>query len=298
MHQITDALDVEHLAAIDDVDAAAMRTATATNARLAAEQGQRRAEAALARTGRPVFPVLSATAITADTNATASNTVIHLLTSAPGSVVVAPDDGVVTVGSDWVEVTTTATTYRIAPVEVHVAPGPVTAGRTLARSVGDVTFVRITGPDLAPARALVDAHRPRRQPSSPAELQVLFDQAATRWSVPVALLVAQARAESGFSPEVINCTRASAAGALGVSQFMPATAAAMGVDPCNPASAINGQARMMANLVSEFRSWDLALAAYNAGPSKVRKCACVPPIAETRAYVAKVIAETGPLPTP
>ena len=93
-------------------------------------------------------------------------------------------------------------------------------------------------------------------------------------------------AESGFDPDAI-----SPAGAQGIAQFMPATAAAYGLgDPFDPAAAIDAQAHLMSDLLRQFGSPALALAAYNAGPAAVAGCGCVPAIPETTAYVARILA--------
>jgi soluble lytic murein transglycosylase-like protein len=120
----------------------------------------------------------------------------------------------------------------------------------------------------------------------PAQLAPLIRRAASRWSVGAALLAAQLQQESGFRP-----TARSPAGALGIAQFMPATARAYGLrDPFDPAQAIDAQARLMRDLLRRFGSVPLALAAYNAGPGRVAACRCVPPIPETQAYVQRVVA--------
>ena len=75
----------------------------------------------------------------------------------------------------------------------------------------------------------------------------------------------------------------------GIAQFMPATAASVGLaDPFDPEQAIDAQGRLMAQLIAQFGSETLALAAYNAGPGAVAACGCVPPYPETRAYVAQI----------
>jgi soluble lytic murein transglycosylase-like protein len=103
------------------------------------------------------------------------------------------------------------------------------------------------------------------------------------------LLAAQLYAESGFNPFA-----RSPAGAEGIAQFMPGTAAAIGLaDPFDPDSAINAQAHLMRDLLGRFGSVPLALAAYNAGPGAVAVCGCVPPIPETTAYVARILGLLG-----
>jgi soluble lytic murein transglycosylase-like protein len=110
-------------------------------------------------------------------------------------------------------------------------------------------------------------------------------RSAQRWSVSAALLAAQLHQESGFNPAAV-----SGAGAQGIAQFMPATAHAYGLrNPFDPQQAIDAQAHMMRDLLRQFASVPLALAAYNAGPQRVAACMCIPPIPETVAYVAAIL---------
>jgi Transglycosylase SLT domain/D-alanyl-D-alanine carboxypeptidase len=114
-------------------------------------------------------------------------------------------------------------------------------------------------------------------------------RAAQRWNVGAALLSAQLYAESGFNPHAV-----SAAGAQGIAQFMPGTAAAYGLrDPFDPEGSIEAQARLMRDLLRRFASVPLALAAYNAGAGAVARCICIPPYPETRAYVARILGLLG-----
>jgi len=114
-------------------------------------------------------------------------------------------------------------------------------------------------------------------------------RSATRWNVSAALLAAQLMAESNFNPYA-----SSPAGAQGIAQFIPATAAAYGLtDPFNPVAAIDAQAHLMSDLIRQLGSPQLALAAYNAGPAPVEACNCVPAIPETSAYVSRILALLG-----
>lgn len=120
----------------------------------------------------------------------------------------------------------------------------------------------------------------------PARFRAPILRSAMRWNVSPGLLAAQLLAESNFNPRAV-----SSAGAMGIAQFMPATAASYGLgDPFDPIASINAQARMMSELIRRFRSIPLALAAYNAGPGAVGSCNCVPPYPETRAYLARIMA--------
>lgn len=123
----------------------------------------------------------------------------------------------------------------------------------------------------------------------PEQYAAPIGRAAQRWSVSATLLAAQLQQESGFDPDAV-----SPAGARGIAQFMPDTAAAYGLaDPTDAAAAIDAQAHLMRDLLRRFGSVPLALAAYNAGPDKVAACGCVPPIPETTAYVAAILGLMG-----
>lgn len=114
-----------------------------------------------------------------------------------------------------------------------------------------------------------------------------IEAAAARHGVDPALLKALIKQESGFDPRA-----RSSAGALGLTQLMPATAASLGVtDPLDPAQAIDGGAKYLAQQLARFGGDErLALAAYNAGPGAVAKFGGVPPYAETQKYVTNVTA--------
>jgi hypothetical protein len=120
----------------------------------------------------------------------------------------------------------------------------------------------------------------------PARFRAVLLASAARWDVSASLLAAQLSAESGFDPYAV-----SPAGAQGIAQFIPSTAAAYGLrDPFDAAAAIDAQAHLMSDLLRQFGSAALALAAYNAGPAPVAACRCVPAIPETTAYVARILA--------
>ncbi len=114
-------------------------------------------------------------------------------------------------------------------------------------------------------------------------------RSAARWQVPPALMAGQLMAESGFDPDA-----GSPAGAQGIAQFMPSTAAAYGLaNPYDPVAAIDAEAHLMSDLLRHFGPPELALAAYNAGPAPVEACRCIPPYPETQAYVTRILALIG-----
>jgi cell wall-associated NlpC family hydrolase len=124
------------------------------------------------------------------------------------------------------------------------------------------------------------------QPTSELErvYQPVFEAAGERWGIDPALLAGVASTESGFDREAV-----SSAGAQGLMQFMPATAAEMGVDPWDPASAIDGAARYLRQSLDQFDTVEEAIASYNAGRGAVSRYGGVPPFPETQNYVRKVL---------
>jgi len=114
----------------------------------------------------------------------------------------------------------------------------------------------------------------------------LIQEAAQRHGIDPALLKGLIRQESNFDPDA-----GSPAGAQGLTQLMPGTAAALGVtDVHDPAQAIEGGAKYLAQQLQAFNGDEsLALAAYNAGPGAVQRHGGIPPYAETQQYVQKVI---------
>lgn len=123
----------------------------------------------------------------------------------------------------------------------------------------------------------------------PARFRAPLLRSATRWNVSAALLAAQLMAESNFNPYA-----SSPAGAQGIAQFIPSTAASYGLrDPFDPVEAIDAEAHLMSDLLRQLGSPQLALAAYNAGPAPVEACNCVPAIPETAAYVSRILALLG-----
>ena len=112
-----------------------------------------------------------------------------------------------------------------------------------------------------------------------------IDAAAGKYNVDPALLRGLIRQESNF-----NANATSPAGARGLTQLMPGTAAALGVDPSVPAQAIEGGAKYLRQQLDRFGGDPAkALAAYNAGPGAVQRYGGVPPYAETQNYVRKVM---------
>jgi hypothetical protein len=109
--------------------------------------------------------------------------------------------------------------------------------------------------------------------------------AAEAYDLPIGFLIRLIWQESGFDTQSV-----SRAGAQGIAQFMPQTAAEMGIDPFDPAEALPASARFLHALHQRFGNHGLAAAAYNAGPGRVRhwlaKRGRLP--RETRSYVYNI----------
>jgi hypothetical protein len=109
---------------------------------------------------------------------------------------------------------------------------------------------------------------------------------AVRWRLDANMLVAIVTVESHWHTHAI-----SRAGAIGLGQLMPGTAARLGVNPRDPGENISGAARYLSGLVRRFGSnhFTLVFAAYNAGPRAVTEYGGVPPYGETQHYVVRVM---------
>jgi soluble lytic murein transglycosylase-like protein len=116
----------------------------------------------------------------------------------------------------------------------------------------------------------------------PGRYREAFEAAGADTKLPLALLVSVAQVESGFEHRA-----RSRAGARGLLQVMPETAAALRLDPDRPRSNVLAGARYLKEMMGRFPSADLALAAYNAGPGAVEHAGGAPS-GETMTYVANV----------
>jgi soluble lytic murein transglycosylase-like protein len=130
-----------------------------------------------------------------------------------------------------------------------------------------------------------------RLPAQGQPYSALVASAAATQGVDDRLLGALTWTESGFRPGVV-----SHAGAAGLTQLMPGTARGLGLrvdsqvdERFDPERNLNGGAQYLRLQLVRFGSVELALAAYNAGPTRVARCGCIPNITETQFYVLRVL---------
>ena len=160
----------------------------------------------------------------------------------------------------------------------------VASGGTTLPTAASATAPQTTGVDFA--SALQAATTESGESGESGQYESLIDRAAARNGLEPAVLHGLIQQESGFDPSA-----ASSAGASGLTQLMPGTASSMGVaNPMNPADSIEGGARYLGQLMTQFGgNTEDALAAYNAGPGAVEQYGGIPPYAETQSYVSKVL---------
>jgi soluble lytic murein transglycosylase-like protein len=145
----------------------------------------------------------------------------------------------------------------------------------------------VAQPELAIARAIL-----RTNPRIVQAYALLFSgatvDAARAHGLPPELLGAALLQESAYDPQAL-----SSAGAIGIAQFMPETAAGVGVDPYDPYDSIAAAGALVGAYAAAYRGryadpYTVALAAYNAGPLAVARYRGVPPFPETREYVGLI----------
>jgi peptidoglycan DL-endopeptidase CwlO len=201
--------------------------------------------------------------------------------SSPGHV------GIYVGNGEMIDAPYTGTTVQVQAVS---SAGPVVAIRQVlpdgSGGTGEVDPTEMAAGDTQSVTSSGDAVM--GQVTVPAQYVSTIEQAAQSNGIPPSLLAALLSHESRFEPTVV-----SSAGAEGIAQFMPSTAAGMGIDPDDPTEAINGAAQLLGSYTRQFGSYSDALAAYDAGASAVERYGGIPPYAETQAYVPAVLSMAG-----
>jgi soluble lytic murein transglycosylase-like protein len=165
------------------------------------------------------------------------------------------------------------------------ASGTLVVSNKPRRDAGEMTTYAVAG---------ASAFRATQQAQAPArarQFDGIIEEHARAYGVPADLVRAVIQAESAFDPNAV-----SPKGAMGLMQLMPATARELGVrNPFHPEENIRGGVTYLAQLLARYsRNVELALAAYNAGPTNVERYGnAVPPFRETREYVRKITAKAA-----
>lgn len=129
------------------------------------------------------------------------------------------------------------------------------------RIIASILLLIAAGGFTLTAWAIPELNRKRAAPFLGA-----FAAAESKYGLPPDLLNRVAYQESRYNPDA-----KSPVGAIGIMQFMPATAAEFGINPLNPLQSIDAAGRYLAQLYKMFNSWPIAIAAYNWGPGNMRK---------------------------
>ncbi|MBN2123419.1 MAG: lytic transglycosylase domain-containing protein [Deltaproteobacteria bacterium] len=138
---------------------------------------------------------------------------------------------------------------------------------------------KVSKPNLPPDRI------PKRSSGREKEFQPIILEASIKYRVDPALVKAVIMAESNYNPVAV-----SKKGAVGLMQLMPSTAEALGVEELfDPSHNIHGGVKYLRQLLNHFEGdLQLAVAAYNAGISKVNRYQGIPPFKSTQYYVRRV----------
>lgn len=147
--------------------------------------------------------------------------------------------------------------------------------------------------NVSPASESDNALKNWKAPTAAKPYLEAIAQSEARYGLPKNLLARQLQQESSYKPEIITGKQKSVTGAVGIAQFMPATAKEFGIDPTNPWQSIDAAGKYMKQLYNRFGTWPLALAAYNWGMGNLAKKGIEKAPAETRNYFTKILADIG-----
>lgn len=177
--------------------------------------------------------------------------------------------------------------HEQAAARTAAASASSTEGADFAASLNESTKALSSGStDSNDSSASTQTTSSASTVSSPQDYEAYFKEASETYGVATSILKSIAKAESNFNPSAV-----SKAGAIGIMQLMPSTAASLGVSNSYDAREnIMGGAKYISQLLSRYQgNISLALAAYNAGTGNVDKYGGIPPFTETQNYVQKVL---------
>lgn len=184
---------------------------------------------------------------------------------------------------------TVAAAYMVARWSLDNEAGQgVDAGNADAPAPGDST----TASDIfdmvtSPVKSALGLWR------APAPYAGLIAQAESTYSIPSGMLERLLYQECHWRADIISGAKRSAVGAMGIAQFMPDTAADMGIDPLDPAQAIDAAGRYLRQCYRMFGDWTRALAAYNWGMGNVQRKGLGNAPAETVAYYTDILRDVN-----
>lgn len=140
------------------------------------------------------------------------------------------------------------------------------------------------GASAAPQKAIVGYKNVAKRQVEQIDLVPIIMAKAKKYNLDPRLVRGVIQVESAFNPRAVSCV-----GAGGLMQLMPGTAYHLGCrDRFDPEQNIEAGAKYLRQMMDRFNDWDLAIAAYNAGPGAVERAGGIPPYAETQRYVVKV----------
>jgi soluble lytic murein transglycosylase-like protein len=125
---------------------------------------------------------------------------------------------------------------------------------------------------------------------APAKYASMIAQAEAEQGIPATMLERLLYQECRYRADIISGATQSPAGALGIAQFMPATAAELRIDPLDPRQAVPAAAKYLRGLYNKFGNWSEALAAYNWGQGNVQRKGLANAPRETRNYYTQILA--------
>jgi soluble lytic murein transglycosylase-like protein len=128
---------------------------------------------------------------------------------------------------------------------------------------------------------------------APAQYAGLIAQAEAAQGIPATMLERLLYQECRYRNDIITGAVRSSVGAMGIAQFMPATAAELGIDPLDPKQAIPAAAKYLAGLYRKFGNWSEALASYNWGQGNVQRKGLANAPRETRNYYTQILADVN-----
>lgn len=127
----------------------------------------------------------------------------------------------------------------------------------------------------------------------PARYAATIAAAEQRYAIPQHMLARLLYQECRWREDIITGRLKSSAGAVGIAQFMPATARELGIDPLNTDQAIDAAGRYLSGLFRKFGTWTQALAAYNWGQGNVQRKGLGAAPLETRNYFTQILADVN-----